>query len=69
MNAETLVVVQIEELKAVQNLESMLEVEGIDVFMIGPADLAASMGYPGEWRYPEVLKIIDRTIEQVFGRS
>lgn len=43
-NDETLVVVQIEQVEAVEALDDILSVPGVDVALIGPNDLSASMG-------------------------
>lgn len=54
VNRETLLCVQLEEAEALRNIDAILEVEGIDVFFVGPADLSQSMGYPGRSDTPEV---------------
>jgi 2-keto-3-deoxy-L-rhamnonate aldolase RhmA len=41
-----LVIAMIETPKAIDNIEALLAVEGIDVFFIGPGDLSQNMGYP-----------------------
>ena len=51
-NRETLVCVQIEEVAADDNLDEILGVPDIDVFFIGPTDLARSTGHPGDIRTP-----------------
>jgi 4-hydroxy-2-oxoheptanedioate aldolase len=51
-------VVQIETRTALDNLEAIAAVEGIDGLFIGPADLAASLGHPGNIRHPEVMEAI-----------
>ncbi|MBX3081572.1 MAG: 2,4-dihydroxyhept-2-ene-1,7-dioic acid aldolase [Anaerolineae bacterium] len=62
-NARTLVMIQIESPLAVANLDSILEVAGIDVIFIGPRDLSTSMGYFNDPSQPEVQATI-ATIEQ-----
>jgi 4-hydroxy-2-oxoheptanedioate aldolase len=47
-NDDTLVVVHVEGVEGVANLESILQVEGIDVVFIGPYDLSQSLGIPGQ---------------------
>lgn len=54
-DAETVVVVQIEHIDAVRNLEQILEVPGIDAFIVGPYDLSGSVGHPGAYDHPDVL--------------
>ena len=51
-------IVLIEHIDAVRNLEGMLAVPGIDVALIAPYDLSASMGHPGEFQRPEVAAAI-----------
>ncbi|MEE8502569.1 MAG: aldolase/citrate lyase family protein [Kiloniellales bacterium] len=62
---EKLVVVQIESKSAIQDLAGFLRVAGIDVYMIGPVDLAKSLGFEGDFRQPEVQQAIDETISAI----
>ena len=64
-NAETLVVVLIEEMEAVHNLQDILTVDHIDVFFVAPSDLAQTMGYTGQPTHPEVLAVVDRCLAQI----
>jgi 2-keto-3-deoxy-L-rhamnonate aldolase RhmA len=64
-NRETLVCVQIEDEAAVENIDEILGVEGVDVFFIGPSDLSQSMGYPGNPRAEPVATAIDRTLKAI----
>jgi 4-hydroxy-2-oxoheptanedioate aldolase len=59
-NAETLVVLQVETLEAVDNLPAILDVPDIDVIFIGPNDLAHSMGLPGQIQHPDVQAMMQR---------
>ncbi len=59
-NEELLVVVQIETLQAVENLDQILSVEGVDIFFIGPVDLSTSMGHTGQVNHPEVQEMIEK---------
>lgn len=52
-NEEILVAVQIEHIEGVQNIESILKVEGVDAIFIGPYDLSASMGITGQFDHPD----------------
>lgn len=63
-NAETLVIVQVETMTAVENLETMLQVPDVDVFFVGPNDLAHSMGLPGQ--VPDAR--VQNTIEDIFKK-
>tara|TARA_B100001971_G_C17883163_1_gene379140 strand:- start:214 stop:615 length:402 start_codon:yes stop_codon:yes gene_type:complete len=66
-NDETLVIVLIEDIVAVNNLAEILTVDNIDVFHVAPGDLAQSMGHKDQLRHPEVLETIDRAIEQIIA--
>jgi 4-hydroxy-2-oxoheptanedioate aldolase len=60
-----LIIAQIETKEALANLDEILEVEGIDAYFIGPADLAASLGYPGEMAHPAVVQQTDEAIRTI----
>ena len=64
-NDETIVVVLIEEMEAVQNLAEILTVDHIDVFFVAPSDLAQTMGHIGNPSHPAVQKVIDEAIAQI----
>lgn len=55
-----LVIVQIEHRKAVDNLDEILSVPGVDGFIIGPYDLTCSMGIPGDFNHPQYLQYVER---------
>ena len=58
VNSNSIVVVQIEHIRAIDNLEEILKIKDIDASIIGPYDLSASMGYPGEFERKEVKNVI-----------
>ena len=64
-NDQTLVVVLIEEIEAVNNLADILTVDNIDVFFVAPADLAQTMGHIGNHTHPDVQATIDRALAQI----
>ncbi|MDD1651823.1 MAG: aldolase/citrate lyase family protein [Methanomicrobiales archaeon] len=57
---DTLVVVQIEHIRAVEQMAEILTVPGVDAFIVGPYDLSASLGIPGEFSRPEFLGAMER---------
>ena len=63
-NEETLIIVQIETAEAVKNLDEILTTPGVDAFMVGPQDLAASLGHVGNPAHPDVEKVIVDTINR-----
>lgn len=58
-HAETLLIVQIESRKGIENLDKILSVEGIDGAVIGRGDISADLGLPGNTNHPEVLKQVE----------
>jgi 2-dehydro-3-deoxyglucarate aldolase/4-hydroxy-2-oxoheptanedioate aldolase len=59
-NAETFVAIQIEHVDAVEEVEQIAALAGVDVLFIGPADLSQSMGLPADWEHPRVWQAIER---------
>lgn len=62
-NLETLTIAQIETKAAVENIDSIASVDGLDVLLIGPNDLSISMGYPGDLLGPKLTEAISRVAE------
>lgn len=60
---EAVVILQIEHIEAVNNLESILSVDDVDGYIIGPYDLSGSMGMPGGFDKPEFLSAMNRIRE------
>lgn len=54
----SIVIVQVEHIKAVENLESIMSVEGVDGFIIGLYDLSGSLGCPGEFNNPKMIEAL-----------
>ncbi len=57
---QTIIIVQIEHIEAVNNLEAIFSVEGVDGYIIGPYDLSASLEAPGEFDNPIFLNAMER---------
>ncbi|WP_425058931.1 5-keto-4-deoxy-D-glucarate aldolase [Sporomusa carbonis] len=57
-NKNSLVFVQVEDVIAVNNLEEILAVDGLDGIFIGPTDLSQSMGMTGQFDNPEYCRIV-----------
>ncbi|MCH8207115.1 MAG: hypothetical protein IH956_08930 [Chloroflexi bacterium] len=64
-NDETLLVVLIEDVVAIENLDDILTVNHIDVFFVAPGDLAQTMGYLGQAAHPEVVATVDSAIKRI----
>jgi len=62
---EICVLVQVETQGALDNIEAICAVDGVDGVFIGPADLHASLGYTGEIANPAVKPLIDEAIRRI----
>lgn len=62
---ELCLLVQVETRSALDEIEAIAAVDGVDGIFIGPADLAASMGYPGDTGHPEVVHAIEDAIGRI----
>ena len=63
LNEEVLLTLQIEHRYAIENLPDILSVPGIDAAFVGPEDLAASLGRPGQTSHPDVEKAVRYVVE------
>ena len=61
-NEHTLIIAQIETQEAVENVDSILSVEGIDVGLIGPNDLSISLGIPDQMGSEMIIRAIDKVV-------
>ncbi|MDA2955209.1 MAG: aldolase/citrate lyase family protein [Actinomycetota bacterium] len=59
---ESLIIAQIEHIDAVNNLESIIAVEGLDAIMVGPYDLSASLGITGEFENKKYLETLSKIL-------
>ena len=66
-NEQTLILPQIETMEAVDNIEALVRVQGIDGFIVGPRDLSMAMGFYDGPAHPEVRAVIDHVFEVVLG--
>jgi len=55
-----LVIVQIEHIDALEQLEDIFHIKGVDGYIVGPYDLSSSMGIPGDFDNPEFIKVIEK---------
>lgn len=70
---DTVVAIMIGKKEAVENLEAILSVKGVDMVQFGPADYAMSIGKPGplseRWSHPEVLEAERYVIETAMRKG
>ncbi len=62
-NEETLVIAQIELQEAIEDIDALLSVPGVDVALLGLGDLSISLGVPGQSGHPRVLEAASKVIE------
>jgi 2-dehydro-3-deoxyglucarate aldolase len=68
-NDQVMVFLQVETKEAVQDINAILDVPGIDVCFVGPNDLAADLGHIGELTHPEVVAAIDKVDKAAKARK
>ena len=62
-NENVAVIVQTEHIDAVNNIEAITQVAGVDAVLVGPYDLSASLGRLGDVRHPEVVAAIEQVTQ------
>ena len=62
-NRENLVIIQIERKEALDNIDDVLSVPGVDVALIGPVDLATSLDIPLNFDHPKMHEAIQKVID------
>ncbi|MGV2986136.1 4-hydroxy-2-oxoheptanedioate aldolase [Vibrio sp. E150_011] len=64
-NEHICVLVQVETKEAIDNIEAISQIDGIDGIFIGPSDLSGSMGHIGNPSHPDVVAAIDHAIDVI----
>jgi len=64
-NADTIVILNIESVPAIENLAAILQVPGIDAVLVGPHDLSCSLGIPEQYDHPR----FDQAIRTIIGTA
>lgn len=59
-NEETFIAIQIESPEALEHVEEMAAVDGVDIIFLGPADFSILAGIPGQFTHPEIEKAMKR---------
>ena len=63
-NRDTLVIIQVEGSKAIDSVDEILAVEGVDIVFIGPYDLSQSFGVPGRTSHPKVVSAMEDIVKR-----
>jgi len=69
MNANILVVLQIETQRAVEARDELLSVPGIDAVMVGPVDLSISLGVPGDFFHPKMVEAMEKILDSCLAHG
>ena len=64
-NDQVCVLVQVETVEAMKNLDAIAATPGVDGVFIGPSDLSASMGHPGNPAHPDVQAVIAQGVQRI----
>ena len=59
-NEQTFVIIQVEEEQAIDNVEEIAAVEGVDIIMLGPGDYSCLSGFPGQMEHPQIKRATER---------
>lgn len=68
-NDQVCLILQIESVAGIENLDAILEVPGFDGVIVGPADLAGSMGHLGQPGHPEVVSTIEKALTKIANKG
>ena len=66
---DTVVILQAEGQKAIDNLDDILSVEGVDIVFVGPYDLSASLGIIGQITHPLVMDRIAQIVQKAAAKG
>jgi 2-keto-3-deoxy-L-rhamnonate aldolase RhmA len=64
-NREVLLACMIEDVEAIERIDEIAAVEGVDLLAVGPSDLSRSLGVSGQPDHPRLIAAIDRVREAV----
>lgn len=65
VNANTVTIVQVETMAAVERIDEFAAVPGIDVICVGPQDLSISLGLTGQFDHPTFVEAVTHVMERV----
>ena len=66
-NDETMLIIQMESVEAYEKIDDILKIEHFEVLLVGPADLAASMGFRGQSQHPKVENAMVDVAQKIKG--
>ena len=66
-NDETMLIIQMESAEAYENIDETLKIEDFEVLLVGPSDLAASLGVPGQIHHARVENAMLDVAQKIKG--
>ena len=66
-NSETMLIIQMESMEAYERIDETLAIKDFEVLLVGPTDLSASLGFPGEIHHPKVEQIMSDVAQKIKG--
>lgn len=64
-NREITLAVMIEDLPAVQDIDAIASIEGIDIVAVGPSDMSRALGVGGTSNHPKLVEVVHRVADAV----
>ena len=64
-NQQLCLIVQAETRQALDQLDAIASVDGVDAVFLGPADLSASLGHQGDTQHPEVMELMEQATQRL----
>ena len=69
VDSEILVILQIEHIDAVNQIDEILQIPGVDSIVPGPMDLSGTMGLLGQMDHPDVVAALQRMLDTAIARG
>lgn len=68
-NEETMLIIQVETRGAIENIEEIVAIPGVDITLVGPNDLSIALGVPGQQNHPDMQTAIQKVIDACQGHN
>ncbi len=68
-NEQSLLIINVESIRAMEQLDDLLSVPELDAVLIGPHDLSCSLGIPEQYRHPRFVSAVERIIDRARSRG
>ena len=68
-NEDNIAIVNIESIPALEALDDILDVAGLDAVLIGPNDLTTNMGIPNQYDHPRYIEVIDMVLTKARAKN